>query len=275
MAIELFDKELGYISELDDQPNDVEGLSATELKALFDQAPLEIKNYINGVLIPAIYAEIAAAQLGVDVGQLIDSSKIAPNAVTAEILCKIAGSQAVITQAIRDGAVTESKIAAGAVSADKLAVNAVITAAIANLAVTAAKLANSAVITQKIADGAVVASKISAGAVTTDKLGNLAVETTKIADSAITPEKINPSVLYTTHLTATAALAGGTNSWTVSVPGVKANNTVIVTPAPAYFDTWSNYGIRATAQGENSITFAANANIPSAVQANILILNVR
>lgn len=42
------------ISTLDDLPNDVGGLTATQLKAAFDKAPTEIKGYINDTLIPEL-----------------------------------------------------------------------------------------------------------------------------------------------------------------------------------------------------------------------------
>lgn len=42
------------IQQLDDEPNDVGGLSAAELKAKFDQAGLAIQTYINETLIPEV-----------------------------------------------------------------------------------------------------------------------------------------------------------------------------------------------------------------------------
>ena len=54
MAItQLFD-DLKIIQSLDDEPNDVGGLSAQELKAKFDEAGERIKDYINGTLLPAL-----------------------------------------------------------------------------------------------------------------------------------------------------------------------------------------------------------------------------
>lgn len=43
-----------YISQLDDLPNDVGGLTADELKAEFDKPGTEIKSYINDTLIPEL-----------------------------------------------------------------------------------------------------------------------------------------------------------------------------------------------------------------------------
>lgn len=49
--------DLDIIAKLADEPNDVGGLSAAELKAKFDEAGNAIKEYINGTLIPALRTE--------------------------------------------------------------------------------------------------------------------------------------------------------------------------------------------------------------------------
>lgn len=57
MAFEKFNKDMKIISALDDEPNDVGGLTAAELKAKFDEGGEAIKNYINDTLIPAVVAD--------------------------------------------------------------------------------------------------------------------------------------------------------------------------------------------------------------------------
>lgn len=47
-------EDLAIIQKLDDEPNDVGGLTAAELKAKFDEAGLNIQKYINDSLIPDI-----------------------------------------------------------------------------------------------------------------------------------------------------------------------------------------------------------------------------
>ena len=54
MAITPFEKDIEIIQQLDDEPNDVQGLTPEELKKRFDQAAIWLKEYINGTLIPAI-----------------------------------------------------------------------------------------------------------------------------------------------------------------------------------------------------------------------------
>lgn len=59
LTITYLDGNLDIIQQLDDEPNDVGGLTAAELKAKFDEAGNIIKTYINGTLIPELLAEEA------------------------------------------------------------------------------------------------------------------------------------------------------------------------------------------------------------------------
>ena len=52
MALQNFDYDMDIISKLDDEPNDVGGLSANDLKAEFDKGGNLVKRWINEVLIP-------------------------------------------------------------------------------------------------------------------------------------------------------------------------------------------------------------------------------
>ena len=52
----LLNGDLNIIAKLDDEPNDVGGLTSAELKARFDQAGNTIKTYLNESLIPALLA---------------------------------------------------------------------------------------------------------------------------------------------------------------------------------------------------------------------------
>lgn len=57
VQIDPLTKDLNIIQKLDDEPNDVGGLSAAELKAKFDEAGNIIKDFINDSLIPQVTAE--------------------------------------------------------------------------------------------------------------------------------------------------------------------------------------------------------------------------
>lgn len=49
-----FDKDIDYISALGDRPNSDDGLSAAELKARFDAAANDLKDYLNTVVVPFV-----------------------------------------------------------------------------------------------------------------------------------------------------------------------------------------------------------------------------
>ena len=59
MALTTFDKDMNIIAALDDEPNDVGGLSAAELKAKFDEGGLSLKEYLNNTLLPEIDVNFA------------------------------------------------------------------------------------------------------------------------------------------------------------------------------------------------------------------------
>lgn len=59
LEIQMFEGDMNIIQKLDDEPNDVGGLTSAELKAEFDKAGNTIKTYINETLIPAILSEDA------------------------------------------------------------------------------------------------------------------------------------------------------------------------------------------------------------------------
>ena len=59
LEIEYLDGDLNIIQTLDDEPNDVGGLSAQQLKAKYDESGNIIKRYINEKLIPAVLEDDA------------------------------------------------------------------------------------------------------------------------------------------------------------------------------------------------------------------------
>lgn len=168
--------DLYIISLLDDEPNDVGGMSSAELKAKFDEAANTIKDYINNSLIPELAGENGAVSVGIETVPGLTGVTTVQDA-----LIKIEEQMAEMTQgAVADESITTAKLSA--------------------LAVTAAKLAADAVETDKIKDGAVTAEKLAALAVTAAKLADLAVETAKIADKAVTTEKIADKAVTTAQL---------------------------------------------------------------------------
>lgn len=63
LVIPFMEDDVDVVSKLDDEPNDVGGLSAAELKAKFDEAGNIIKRYINETMIPALSDTVAEAEV--------------------------------------------------------------------------------------------------------------------------------------------------------------------------------------------------------------------
>ena len=54
MSIQKFDKDMAIVSALDDEPNDVGGMTSAELKEKFDEGGKALKTFLNDVLIPVL-----------------------------------------------------------------------------------------------------------------------------------------------------------------------------------------------------------------------------
>lgn len=271
MAFTELTTDLNIIQALDDEPNDVGGLSAAELKAKFDEAANIIKTYLNSTLI-AEMEDNGAESLGIspitelpgvtdvenalkgiivmlqDVTQgavadgsittakladlAVETAKIADAAVTSDKL----NAGAVITAKILDLAVTTAKLAAGAVTAEKIANNAVNTVAIANRAVTTDKIADANVTTVKIADTNVTTPKLAANAVTTAKLAAEAVTADKLGTGAVTAAKVASgavSTVYTATIGTSWSGSAAPYTQTVTVSGMTAADKPIIDIIPS------------------------------------------
>ena len=67
-----------------------------------------------------------------------------------------------------------------------------------------------------------------------------------------------------------AGWSGGAQ--TVSVAGLAASDSVIVTPAPASRDAYINSDVRCTAQGDGMLTFTATTTPTAGMVINVIIL---
>ena len=111
MALTRFSGDADVISQLDNQPNDNDGLSAQQLKAKFDQYGTGFKDYFNNTFIPEVEAMITAAAAGITPTGL-SGAVIIDNTIAAEkLLSSPAGAEAVSTSVVRDGAITKPKLA--------------------------------------------------------------------------------------------------------------------------------------------------------------------
>ena len=196
MAYERITDDLDVIVKLDDEPNDIGGLSAEELKAKFDEAGNAIKTYINETLLPAMEGENGAENIGIaGISQISTATNVQDALI---LICQLINdiSQGAVPDGsigalkLADAAVTAAKIALSAVNSDNIVDGAVITAKLADLCITTAKLAAKCVTSSKIADGAIGATQIADGAVVNAKLGASAVQSNNIYEKAVSNAKL-------------------------------------------------------------------------------------
>jgi len=206
MAIPKLEKDLANISKLDDNPNDVGGLEPNELKAEFDQAGLDIKEYINQELLPYLEGIQAAASLGIQTISGMSNAKTIQEALEA---LKLAIDNTA-TGAIPDASLAGSKLVSEAITSREIAAAAVSGAHIADDSVPGEKLEDNSVAGEKledetlesrhygktsikdehIADLTITGGKVKDGTLTAKKFAAGAVQTTAIGESAVTHEKL-------------------------------------------------------------------------------------
>lgn len=274
--------DLSIISLLDDEPNDVGGLSSEELKAKFDEAANTIKEYINETLLPELASEIGAGNIGITTIagvtgaenvqaaleklelQLIDMTQgaVADGSINADKLA----DGAVTAAKLANLAVTAAALSDGAVETEKIAELAVATSKLADLGVTGAKIANKAVIRRCIGDKAVGTAQIGDAAVGTEQIDDIAVTAAKLAGSAVTAQKIADgavSTVYTATLNTTWSGSAAPYTKAQTISGILASDKPIIDLVPsatfadaeAQEEAWAN--VYRAVTSANTITFYA------------------
>lgn len=248
MAFTQLTDDMDFIQKLDDEPNDVGGLSADELKAEFDKAGNAVKTYINGTLLPELAGQDASTWLGVyplddiptattiheallgaiDIAKQAQSGTLAPNIIETAMLQNLCvtegklGNTAVTTGKIADGSVTTAKLAASAVTTAKIADDAVTNAKVADDAIGTAQIIDKNVTGAKIADLGITNANLGTGCVTSAKIGDGEVKTANINDGAVTLGKLASAAKV--HKAVLSVLAA---SWTGSVSPYSQVITVV------------------------------------------------
>ena len=104
MALSKFEKDMAIISALDDEPNDVGGLTAAQLKAKFDEGGQAIKQYLNETLTQQADQQFAAKSevQGIVLGQIPDGA-ITEDKLTPSMAAAIDGIVSCIRQVAYNG----------------------------------------------------------------------------------------------------------------------------------------------------------------------------
>lgn len=260
MALTLFTKDMNVIAALADEPNDVGGLGADELKAKFDEGGLAIKNYINNVLIPETEASIEAAAQGVPSGGGIDGTIIINGSLT--------------TPKYALGSVTEPVIGDGAVTTPKMAPRAVTGNTVALRTIGRENLTDDARLArpEDFPSFSVPGNALVDNSLTTQKYADGSLTTQKYADASVTAAKLAEDA-KSKGVEVTLTTGGWSNlTQTVSVEGVTADNNVIVAAAPASREAWNDAEVYCSAQAAGTLTFKCSSVPASAVTVNVVIL---
>lgn len=234
MALPTCNEDMNIISKLDDEPNDVGGLSAASLKAKFDLAGNLLKKALND-LVAALGGESAAKCIGFVATEAVNKTNV------QEAIENVQAQIADVTQGgIADGAVTTEKIANGAVTYHKIANETIGSPELANNAVAASKIASSAVQERHIFNGAVTESKLAGESVTQAKIATAAVTSNKIAMRAVTKDKIADGAVTKEKL-ASNALDSVLNAYFLKVYPVGAFyfSASSDNPATLFGGTWT------------------------------------
>lgn len=176
MSLPKFTKDVQIISKLDDEPNDVGGLSANELKAKFDEAGNLIKAFINDTLLPYLESVSGAGDIGIaNIPGLNDAATV--QAALQELKKQINNTS---TGSIPDRSLTGNKLVTGAVGTNELA----------NASVTSGKIANGAVNDSKIAAAKLSGASIQAKAIQNSHLNGKVIKAENVEDNSLTGDQI-------------------------------------------------------------------------------------
>lgn len=95
----------------------------------------------------------------------------------------------------------------------------------------------------------------------------------EIADGSITADKIAAGAVSSSFAVLLPAAGWANNAQTVTATGVTADNTVVISPAPASYTAYAEGVVRCTSQGSNSLTFACDDAPTDDLAVNVTVIN--
>lgn len=268
MSFERLTTDTNVIRDLADRPNDVNGLSADQLKAKFDQIGEAITNYINNTLLRALEDGSAAGNIGIE-----EITGLAAGTVQEALLALKAAVDSAVTGDIPDDSLETGKYKDRSVTGPKIALNALLTEHYADRSVTGAKVAEGTLETANYKLRSVTGQIIALGAITADLLANLSVTEPKLANGAVTPVKTTGiQAQHETIILTIPALTAG-EAMRVEVQGMTALKTVLISPAEASWKKWRDCGVRCINQTTGYLYFVAETSTGSSLVANVAVFD--
>lgn len=212
MSLPKFNKDIHIISKLADEPNDVGGLSADELKAKFDEASGLIKAFINDTLLPYLEGVYGAGNIGIaNIPGLNDAATVQAallelktqlnNTSTGSIPDRSLSGEKLVTGAvgtneIANASVTSDKIANDSVDDSKISAKKLSGASIQDKAIENRHLNGKVIKAENVEDNTLTGDQMKDLSIPAGKLASSSVQTSKIADGAVTRSKLANDALY-------------------------------------------------------------------------------
>ena len=116
-------KDMAVIAALDNEPNDVGGLTAEELKNKFDEAGKAVQQYLNEVLLQELEGSLGAEKLGAVLRGVETTVQSALDTLSEEMKTLVLGTvpdRSITGAKIALTSITEEAIAPAAITAEKL-----------------------------------------------------------------------------------------------------------------------------------------------------------
>lgn len=183
-----------------DIPGDQTGAELISIKPVPPFTETKLQAFLDALLVrlTSITAPNSGASLiGTAPGTILTGATVAQKFSQLEAWL---GTQFVVTEIIRDGAVTNPKLASNAVSESKIANFAVTDSKLANNSVINSKYAPKSLTGDKVADRTLTSLQIQIRGLATENYADLSVTDAKIASRAITSSKIGTQQVKEEHL---------------------------------------------------------------------------
>lgn len=249
VALQTLKDDLYVIQKLDDQPNDIGGLTAEQLKLKFDEAPNKIKNYINNTLIPAISDTVAEAeQRATAEAERVSNETARQSAETARVSAESARASAETSRVSAETARATAESARAAAETARANENTGIVAQATERAQAAAASASTATAqAQEAASSASTATtKASAASASASTAASMASEASTYATTATNQANAASTSASNAATSATAAQAFAANASEAKAAAESAASALTV---------WETYSATKTYQPLNKVVY--------------------